>query len=104
LDKFLIHAQSLIKSDGQILLDSMDVSRSEDEKNLSYHETNRQAGRYIGETRIQMEYRGVTGPFFGWLHVDSITLAECARRAGWCCEVVLEQEGGEYLARLVQVK
>ena len=104
LDKFLIHAHNLVTSDGQILLDSLDVSRSHDENNLSYHNANRLAKRYIGETRIQMEYLGIKGPYFGWLHVDSLTLSEHAGKAGWNCEVILEEESGEYLARLLQAK
>jgi SAM-dependent methyltransferase len=104
LDKFLLHAHNLVTSDGQILLDSLDVSRSHDEQNLSYHKANQQAGRYIGETRIQMEYLGIKGPFFGWLHIDCQTLSKHASKAGWICEVILEEESGEYLARLVQAK
>jgi SAM-dependent methyltransferase len=101
LDTFLNHAHKLMKSDGQILLDSLDVSKSTDENNLSYHDANNRKGRYIGETRIQMEYLGIIGPFFGWLHIDPLTLMEHARRAGWNSEVILQEEGGEYLARLI---
>jgi len=104
LDKFLVYAHNLVTSDGQILLDSLDVRRSHEEQNLSYHKANQQAGRYIGETRIQMEYLGIKGPFFGWLHVDSLTLAEHAGQAGWNCEVIREEENREYLAKLVQAK
>jgi SAM-dependent methyltransferase len=104
MDKFLHHAHKLMKSDGLILLDSLDVSKSNEENNLSYHDANRRTGRYIGETRIQMEYLGIKGPFFGWLHVDPITLKEHAKRAGWNSEVILAEDSGEYLARLVQVK
>jgi hypothetical protein len=49
---------------------------------------------------MQIEFAGVRGPFCGWLHVDRQTLAEHAARAGWTCETVLEQESGDYLARL----
>jgi SAM-dependent methyltransferase len=100
LDKFLVHAHSLICINGQILLDSMDVSRSRDEKNLAYHEANRQSGRYIGETRFQLEFQGIKGPFCGWLHIDQQTLAEHASKAGWNCRILLEQEDGEYFACL----
>jgi hypothetical protein len=101
LDKFLTLAHNLLKSEGRILLDSIDVSRNGDEKNLAYHAVNRRSGRYIGETRIQMEFQGIKGPFTGWLHVDSLTLAEHATKAGWNCRILVEQENGEYLACLV---
>jgi SAM-dependent methyltransferase len=104
LDNFLNQAHSLVKRSGQILLDSLDVTRSQDRNNLSYHDANLRAGRYVGETRIQMEYLGITGPYFGWLHIDPRTLSEHAGKTGWNCEVILEEESGEYLARLVQAK
>jgi SAM-dependent methyltransferase len=101
LDRFLAHAHGLLRSDGQMLLHSLDVSRSRDAKHLAYHDANRRAGRYIGEIRMQLEFQGRRGPFFGWLHVDPRTLADHADRTGWSCETVLAQESGEYLARLV---
>lgn len=100
LGRFLVHARDLTRSGGQVLLDSLDVTRSRDPKNLAYHEANRRAGRYVGEIRMQIEFAGLRGPFCGWLHVDPETLAAQAARAGWTCELVLEHESGEYLARL----
>ena len=100
LDRFLAHARSLLRNDGQILLDSLDVRNTSDPQHLAYHEANRRAGRYIGEIRLQLEFRGIKGAFCSWLHVDPDTLADHARRAGWSCEVVMQQEDGEYLARL----
>jgi hypothetical protein len=100
LERFLSLARRMIRGDGQLLLDSLDVRRTYDPRHLAYHATNREAGRYFGETRIQMEYRGRRGPYCGWLHVDRNTLEERGRLAGWKCDTVLEQESGEYLARL----
>jgi SAM-dependent methyltransferase len=100
LRRFLSCARNIIRSDGQVLLDSMDVSRNRDPENLAYHEANRRSGRYMGEIRIQMEFAGTRGPFCGWLHVDPRTLAEQAGKANWSCEIILEQGNGEYLARL----
>lgn len=102
LDRFLKHARTLLATDGQVLLDSMDVRKTEDPKNLAYHEANRRAGRYVGEVRMQFEFGGETGPFCGWLHVDPETLAEHAARAGWNCEIIRQEESGEYLARLTK--
>ncbi len=100
LNRFLIHAQQLTRGDGQVLLHSLDVRRTDDPSNLAYHDANRRSGRYIGETRLQFEYRGEKGPYCGWLHVDPQTLAEQAQQTGWECETILGQENGDYLARL----
>jgi 2-polyprenyl-3-methyl-5-hydroxy-6-metoxy-1,4-benzoquinol methylase len=103
LDRFLSHAHGLLAADGQILLDSTDVRVTDDQKHLDYLEANRKAGRYIGEIRMQFEYRGKTGPFCGWLHVDSETLKEHAVKLGWVCEVIIH-DGADYLARLTKAR
>jgi SAM-dependent methyltransferase len=100
LDRFLPFARSLVAPGGQILLDTLDVRATGDPRHLAYQANNRLAGRYIGETRLQFEYRGVEGPWCGWLHVDAETLGEFADRAGWNCTVLEQIEGGEYVARL----
>lgn len=100
LGAFLEHAHCLVRPGGRILFDSLDVTRTDNPVNLAYHEANRRAGKYVGEIRIQFEYEESTGPMCGWLHVDSRTLAEHADRAGWTCEIVVEEESGDYLARL----
>lgn len=100
LDRFLDHARRLVHPGGQLLLDSLDVRRTDDPGHLAYQEANRMAGRYFGETRLQFAYQGSTGTTCGWLHVDPETLAERAETAGWRSETLLGTGTGEYLARL----
>ena len=100
LRRFFIHARNLVPPAGQLLLDSLDVSMSQEPTDLAYHQTNRKSGRYIGEITMQFEFQGRIGPFCRWLHVDHATLKEMAGEAGWNCEIILEHENGEYLARL----
>ena len=102
LDQFLTHAHELVTEDGQLLFDSLDVRCTVDPANLAYREANRQAGRYIGEIRMQSEFQGEESPYFGWLHVDAATLNDHAESAGWRCEVVHRCETGDYLARLTK--
>jgi SAM-dependent methyltransferase len=100
LDRFLAHARKLLRPGGQIILDSTDVSKSSDPQNQAYHEANRKAGRYIGDIVFRMEFGDIIGPYFHWLHVDPVTLKEHAGQVGWNCKVLMEMEGGEYLARI----
>jgi SAM-dependent methyltransferase len=100
LDRFLLHARGLLAAGGQILLDSTDVTRTADARHLAYHAEIGRQGRYPGEVRVQFEYGGTPGPFCGWLHVSAATLAQAAGRAGLACEVLLQHDDGEYLARL----
>jgi SAM-dependent methyltransferase len=102
LKRFLARAHQLTRSDGQLLVDSLDVRQTDDPRNLAYHEANRRAGHYVGATRLQFEYEGQSGPYCGWLHVDPETLRQQAEQAGWECEIILEQESGDYLARLTR--
>ena len=100
LGRFLSHTRGLASAKGQILLDSLDVRVTEEPAHLAYHERNRKAGRYVGETRLVFGFRDMEGPPCGWLHVDSETLALHAGDNGWDSQVVLESGDGQYLARL----
>ncbi len=102
LSAFLKDAHRLVKSGGQILLNSLDVSKTGDPQNQAYHEANRRAGRYIGEIRVYMEYKGLHGPPMGMLQVDADTLAACAAKAGWNCKILIREKDGNYLARLTK--
>ena len=104
LDRFLEYAHGLLETDGQIICDSMDVRYTNNPLHLAYHEANHDAGRYFGELRFQMEYKGRKWPLWKWLHVDPETLTANARKAGWSCEIVLQEEGGDYLARLTTIE
>jgi SAM-dependent methyltransferase len=102
LDRFLAFAPNLLNPGGQVLVDATDVRRTDDPQHLTYQQANREAGRYIGEMRLQFEFQGLTGPTCGWLHVDPQTLAQYASALGWDCTILLQEEDGDYLARLVR--
>jgi hypothetical protein len=97
LERFLVHALSLICSGGRLLLDSLDVRHTDNPAHLAYQETTQRRGGYFGETRIQFEYGGQTGPYCGWLHVDPQTLLRRAGSAGWKSEIIRQEKSGAYL-------
>jgi SAM-dependent methyltransferase len=86
----------LIKSDGQILLGSLDFKRSPYFINTNKIETS----KYHGEVRFKFVYDDIVGEEIQWLYVDSSTLSQKARMCGLETEVLCEEEGGDYLARL----
>ena len=102
LQRFLKAAHGLLKERGQIVLDSLDVRVTDNELHLAYHEKNRRAGKYIGEIRTMFEFRESKGLYCGWLQVDADILTEHAEQAGWRCQVVLQGEHGNYLARVTR--
>jgi len=102
LDRFLVEVGRLLKPDGQVLLDSYDPGWTEDRGNAVPPAAGARPNRYSGEMRFQLEYKGAMGPPLEWLFVDSATLADHAKRAGWSCEVIWQEEEGHYLARLTR--
>lgn len=108
LDRFLQSAHRLVAPGGQILMDSTDVrpkvamageSGPTDERSNGQI---REDGRYIGEIQFELEYQGKKGAPFAQLYVDPVTLSRYAETAGWSSNVVVEGEGGGYLARLTR--
>ena len=52
---------------------------------------------------MQFEFKGVLSPLFGWLHVDPDTLVTYAEKNNWTCQIVQQEESGDYLARLFEL-
>jgi hypothetical protein len=101
---FLDHAVKLIGNNGQLLMNSYDVRQTDDPVHLNYHQANKNKGRYIGEIRLQFEYKGERSPFFGWLHIDPQTLEKQSAMKNWETEILYQDKNGEYLARLTYKK
>lgn len=104
LQRFLERAHTLLRPDGQILLDSSDPRTQIEANEKPPWESKSKTGVYWGETQFQIEYKGKMGEPFGWLFVDSETLAQHARQTGWTCQVLRWDKDGRYLARLIRAK
>jgi SAM-dependent methyltransferase len=92
----LHHLKGLLKPDGQILFDSSDVAY--------LYEGNPPDGAYYGEITYQYAYKKVRSDWFNWLYVDEHTMASLASECGFDMEILLEDEFGQYLARLTPIK
>jgi SAM-dependent methyltransferase len=99
---FLERVGRFLRPGGQLLAESLDVTKTGDPAHLAYQMRNRQAGLPIGMTSIQIEFRGVAGPYICWPHFDQAVLRAEAARAGWQVEIVVDEPDGEYLARLTR--
>ncbi|UCD09099.1 MAG: class I SAM-dependent methyltransferase [Dehalococcoidales bacterium] len=100
LDQYLKNLSVLLEHGGQVLLTSVDIRFTDDSKYAEYQRHNLEAGRYIGEIRLKVVYKGKEGPEFGWLHIDPDTLADHASVEKLNCEIVERLENDRYLARL----
>jgi len=92
LGPFLSHLKSLLKPNGQILLDSSDIIYMYDEP--LKERLIRDNENYYGEVIFEMVYKGEFSPHISWLFLDLNTLKSSAKKAGLNCELI--QEGLHY--------
>ncbi len=99
LGDFLQHLASLLLPNGQILLDSSDIIYMfEQDEDGGYWIPNN--GRYYGEVIFTMEYKSEKGEPFDWLYIDFNTLKNTCSSNHLGCELIMEGEHYDYLARL----
>ncbi|MFG4005010.1 class I SAM-dependent methyltransferase [Flavobacterium aquidurense] len=98
-NKFLTKLKSLLNPGGQILLDSSDIIYmfDEDEDGGKWIPSNND---YYGELVFNISYKGEKEEPFDWLYLDYNTLQNGAIANGLKCELILEGEHYDYLARL----
>ena len=96
--KYLKHLKSLLKTDGQILIDSSDIKYMyEDEDGGIWIDIN---ANYYGELDYYMSYKGEKAIPMKWLYLDFNTLKICCEVVGLECELVAKGAFHDYLARL----
>jgi SAM-dependent methyltransferase len=97
--KFLQKLKSLLNPGGQILIDSSDIIYMFDEDEDGAYEI--PANGYYGELEFTISYKGEKEDSFPWLYLDYNTLQNAANDNGLKCELILEGEHYDYLARLL---
>lgn len=99
IGQFLEKLKSCLNVGGQILLDSSDIIYmfDEDEDGGKWIPSDNE---YYGEVVFNIEYKNEKELPFDWLYIDFNTLQNAAAANGLQCELVLEGEHFDYLARL----
>jgi cyclopropane fatty-acyl-phospholipid synthase-like methyltransferase len=96
--KFLQKLKSLLNPNGQILIDSSDI--------LYMFDDDEDGGKWIpgdgyyGELTFTLQYKNQKEEEFPWLYLDYNTLQNAAFANGLQCEMILEGEHYDYLAKL----
>lgn len=98
LSKFLEKAKSLLKPNGQILLDSSDIKYMFEEEDGSFWVDLNSS--YYGEVTYQMQYKDLITDKFDWLFVDFEKLREVAATVDLKTELLYEDEYNQYLVKL----
>ena len=98
VSKYLKHLKSLLKPQGQILIDSSDITYMyEDDDGGVWQNMN---SDYYGELDYFLSYKGEDETPMKWLYLDFNTLLTACKAVGLQCELVIEGEHYDYLARL----
>ena len=98
VSKYFQKLKSLLANNGQILIDSSDIIYMFDEDEDGGKWISGDA--YYGELEFTISYKGQKEAPFPWLYMDYNTLQNAAVANGLQCELVLEGEHYDYLARL----
>jgi SAM-dependent methyltransferase len=98
-NKYLSKLKSLLNPGGQILIDSSDIIYmfDEDEDGGKWIPSEND---YYGELVFNISYKGEKEEPFHWLYLDYNTLQNAAIANGLNCELILEGEHYDYLAKL----
>lgn len=95
---YLQKLKSLLSPNGQILIDSSDI--------IYMFDNDEDGGKWIpgdnyyGELTFKIHYKKQTEDEFPWLYLDYNTLQNAAIANGLQCELILEGEHYDYLAKL----
>ena len=98
LSTYLKHLKTLLKPNGQILIDSSDISYMyEDEDGGTWLDLNH---HYYGELEYYLSYKGEEAEPMTWLYLDFETLNTACQLIGLHCEKVMDGAHFDYLARI----
>jgi len=98
VSKYLQKLKSLLTENGQILIDSSDIIYMFDEEDDGGKWIS--GADYYGELEFTISYKGEKEVPFPWLYMDYNTLRNAAIANGLQCELILEGDHFDYLARL----
>lgn len=98
LPTYLQKLQLLLNPNGQILIDSSDLIYMYDENEDGSYSIPVEG--YYGELTFTVSYKGQTEEPFPWLYLDYKTLQRAAQAHGFQCELLVEGDHYDFLARL----
>ena len=91
----------LLNEGGQILIDSSDIKYMyEDDDGGFWVDAN---SNYYGELVYHVSYKGETNSF-SWMYIDFENLKTACLMAGLNCELILEGDHFDFLARITKQK
>jgi hypothetical protein len=98
LKKLLLHLRNLLSPNGQILIDSSDISYLFEENDGSVW-IDLASDAYLGEMEYELKYKNECTTF-NWLFTDFNTLTKIAEDIGLTGKKIVEGKHFDYLAQL----
>lgn len=98
ISKYLSHLKNLLNEGGQILIDSSDLIYMYDQDEDGAYEI--PANGYYGELNFIIQYKGEIEEPFDWLYLDYNTLQNACHAHGFNCELIMEGDNFDYLAKI----
>jgi len=98
ISKYLKHLKSLLNDHGQILIDSSDLKYMYEDDDGGYWMDGH--SNYYGELDYFLSYKGEEETPFKMLYLDFETLKTACKAVGLQCDLILEGEHYDYLAKL----
>lgn len=95
---YLDHLKSLLTENGQILIDSSDIKYMYEDEDGGYWQD--MHASYFGELDYFLSYKGEDELPMKWLYLDFETLKSACAQVDLHCELIMEGEHYDYLARL----
>ena len=104
VDQYLKRLKSLLRPNGQILIDSSDLKYMYPSASVGISDENRgiwvPQDRYYGELEFTMKYKGVESETFDWLYLDEHLFEQACLASGLTFQLVARGKNYDYLAKL----
>ena len=92
--------RKITDADGIIIAQCADPYHSNDPDHLAYHAQNRARGRLSGQLRLRVLHRNFKGPWFDYLFVSRMELADIVNGTGWHIRELIDGDGAQYVVVL----
>ena len=101
IDNYLLKLKELLNLNGQILIDSSDIIYMYDQNGDNSYQV--PANNYYGELIFTIHYKKQKEQEFPWLYLDFNTLLNACNTNNLKCELILNGENCNYLARITVI-
>ena len=85
---------------GKLIGDILDPYETDDPDHLAYHAQNRSKGRMSGQIRMRVRYKRYKSPWFDYLFMSRVELAEILEGTGWRLKEIIATYGPSYAVHI----